>query len=355
MKLISLYLPQFHEIAENNDAWGKGFTEWTNVKKARPLFAGHYQPCVPLNQNYYNLLDDGVLEWQVGLAKKYGIDGFCFYHYWFEGRMVLEKPVEKLLENKNLDINFCFAWANESWTKTWHGAGGNKEILIAQTYGREEEWQKHYEYFSRFFADERYIKENNKPMLLLYRVRNIPKFNDMIRYWNKCAMEDGFDGVFVVTMDNSREQAGKSRMIAASVDFEPNRTKSEGMAVPIINMTPTTRRNILWNRFALRTLSYKKLNREMIRRPHGKNHFRTAFIGYDDTPRRGLRSSIVTGSSPRRFGRYLREIIALSRQEENDYVFINAWNEWGEGNYLEPDEKHKYAYLQQVRKCRELL
>ena len=135
MRLISFYLPQFHEIPENNDAWGNGFTEWTNVRKSRPLYIGHYQPREPLNDNYYNLLDDGVMEWQTKIAKQAGVYGFCFYHYWFNGRMVLEKPVQNLLDNKEIDFHYCFAWANESWTKTWHGAGGNKDILIPQTYG----------------------------------------------------------------------------------------------------------------------------------------------------------------------------------------------------------------------------
>lgn len=352
MKLISFYLPQFHEIPENNDAWGKGFTEWTNVKKSRPLFVGHHQPRVPLHHHYYNLLEDGVMEWQTNLAKKAGIYGFCFYHYWFEGRMVLEKPVEKLLHNQDIDFHYCFAWANESWTKTWHGAKGNREILMAQTYGGEEEWQKHYDYFRKFFLDSRYMKEKNKPVLLLHRVRNIPRFNDMIRYWNRCAVQDGFDGVFIVTMDNCREHAEKSRWIDAAVDFEPNRTKSEKIENPMIKIQPKERKNLLWNRLALRTISYDRLNREMIKKPHGKNHFRTAFAGYDDSPRRNFRATIVRGSSPRKFGKYLREMILLSRKEGNDYVFINAWNEWGEGNYLEPDEKNKYAYLREVQKCR---
>ena len=163
MKLISLYLPQFHEIPENNDAWGNGFTEWTNVRKSRPLYFGHRQPRVPLGENYYNLLDVKVMERQSTLAQRAGIYGFCFYHYWFNGRMVLEKPVNNWLLDKKIRTHFCFCWANEPWTKTWHGAGGNMEILIPQTYGGEEEWEQHYRYFLPFFKDERYIKEDGKP------------------------------------------------------------------------------------------------------------------------------------------------------------------------------------------------
>lgn len=349
MRLISFYLPQFHEIPENNDAWGNGFTEWTNVRKSRPLYIGHYQPRVPLNDNYYNLLDDGVMEWQTKIAKQAGVYGFCFYHYWFNGRMVLEKPVQNLLDNKEIDFHYCFAWANESWTKTWHGAGGNKEILIPQTYGGEEEWSRHYEYFLPFFKDERYIKEDNKPVLLIYRLRNIPHFNDMIRYWNMRAQNDGFAGVFLLSMNVCREHVSKSRWVDGSVDFEPNRTKSERLKAPS-PLTPKENGGEIWNRFAIRTIDYDTINRDMQAIPHGKNEFRTVFIDYDDSPRRGVRAVVTRGSTPKKFGKYLRETIRKSLSEGNEYVFINAWNEWGEGNYLEPDVRNGYGYLEEVRR-----
>lgn len=349
MKVISFYLPQYHEIPENNDAWGKGFTEWNNVRKSIPLFWGHNQPRIPFHDNYYNLLDNEVLKWQAKLAKKAGIYGFCFYHYWFEGRMVLEKPVENLLKETNISIKFCFAWANESWTKTWHGAGGNREILIAQTYGRVEEWEKHYQYFSCFFRDKRYIKENNCPMLLVYRLRNIPRFNDMIRYWNNRAKQDGFSGLFLVSMNVCREHIEKSRWVDATVDFEPNKTKSEKLMVDS-QLKVNKNRRFLWNRFAMKFISYDEINNRMIQKVHNKNQFRTVFVDYDDSPRRSIRGIIIKGSNPAKFGKYLRANIKKSREEGNKYIFINAWNEWGEGNYLEPDKKYKYAYLNEVRK-----
>lgn len=353
MKLISFYLPQFHEISENNHAWGKGFTEWTNVKKSRPLYYGHRQPRVPLHENYYNLLDDKVMEWQVKLAVRAGIYGFCFYHYWFEGRLVLEKPVQNLLDRKELDIHYCFAWANEPWTKTWHGAGGNKEILIPQTYGGAEEWDRHYNYFLRFFQDERYIKESNCPVLLVYRLRNIPRFNDMIRYWNNRAKRDGFAGIFLVSMNVCREHVTKSRWVNASVDFEPNRTKSEKLQSDE-TLRPVNKGGWFWNRFALKAVSYRKINRQMQKTVHKKNEFRTVFADYDDSPRRGIRAVVTRGASPALFKKYLKKTIKKSRQETNPYVFINAWNEWGEGNYLEPDTKNGYAYLNAVRACMDI-
>ena len=141
MKLIAFYLPQFHEIPENNMWWGKGFTEWVNVKKNKKIFPKHYQPRVPYKNNYYDLSNVLVMKWQAKLAKKYGISGFCFYHYWFAGKKLLEKPVEQLLNTKSINIEYCFAWANEPWTKTWHGAAGEKEVLIEQRYGKKEQWK----------------------------------------------------------------------------------------------------------------------------------------------------------------------------------------------------------------------
>ena len=167
MKIIPFYLPQFHNIPENDEWWGNGFTEWTNIKSAKPLFEGHKQPKVPINGNYYDLLNDDVKIWQAELAKKYGIYGFCYYHYWFNGKMLLEKPMEQMLTNHNIDIPFCICWANAAWTKAW--VGEEKKVLIPQTYGGRNEWEEHFFYFLPFFKDRRYIRENNKPVIIIYR------------------------------------------------------------------------------------------------------------------------------------------------------------------------------------------
>lgn len=348
MNLISFYLPQFHEIPENNDAWGKGFTEWTNVKKSKPLYWGHYQPREPFNDNYYNLLDEEVIRWQAQLATKAGIYGFCFYHYWFEGRMVLEKPIYNLLNDKTVHINYCMAWANESWTKTWHGAGGEKEILIPQTYGREEEWEKHYLYFLDYFRDDRYIKNQNRPVLLIYRLKNIPEFNEMIQYWNMRAKKDGFDGVYIISMNMHREHVDKSIWVNGSVDFEPNRTKAE-MLRQVTWLTPHDNKKCILNRFAMKTISYNKINKKMLESKHSKGQYRAVFINFDDSPRRGVKGIITRGANPNNFKKYLFKNIQKTVEEDNEYLFINAWNEWGEGNYLEPDKKYKDSYLKVIQ------
>ena len=193
-KVLALYLPQFHRIKENDEWWGPGFTEWTNVKNAVPLFEGHDQPVVPLHQNYYNLLDNDTIKWQIDIAKKHGVYGFCFYHYWFDGHMLLEKPMENMLADPALNIPYCICWANENWTNAWK-ADGDVKTLIQQSYGREDEWERHFNYLLQFFRDPNYIVENNKPFFVIYRPEIIPCLNEMLDYWQALAVKNGFDGM----------------------------------------------------------------------------------------------------------------------------------------------------------------
>ncbi|MDF2541072.1 MAG: lipopolysaccharide biosynthesis protein [Herbinix sp.] len=357
MKLISFYLPQYHAIPENDAWWGKGFTEWVNVKKSKPLFRGHNQPRVPLNDDYYNLLDDKVMERQMKLAKKYGVGGFCFYHYWFGGKKLLEKPVERLLQNKNADLPFCLAWANEPWTKTWHGPGGEMEVLIRQQYGDQEEWTNHFNYLLSFFQDDRYLKENNKPIFLIYRSSSMPKCREMLTLWNELAIQNGFDGMFFVDMLTVFNYRPNKGLFSATVDFEPSKwRRGENVQNKMLRewKIKTFKKfdNLYFlNRFFCYILDYNKLNKEMLDQPHKKNEFRGVFVDYDDTARRGKNSTIVKDSNPKSFEYYLTKNIHKSKEEGNEYLFINAWNEWGEGNYLEPDKKYGYAYLHAVRRA----
>ena len=203
MKVIAFYLPQYHNIPENDEWWGDGFTEWTNVRKAQPYFEGHNQPEIPLNENYYNLLDDKVKLWQAKLAKEYGVYGFCYYHYWFNGKMLLEQPMEQMLRNKEIEQHFCICWANEPWTKAWVN---ETKVLIPQKYGHEKEWKEHFDYLLPFFKDERYIKCSGRPLMVIYRPQVIDNIREMILYWNKLAKEAGFNKVvFIIRKDIFKE------------------------------------------------------------------------------------------------------------------------------------------------------
>ena len=359
MKLIAFYLPQFHEIPENNMWWGKGFTEWVNVKKNKKIFPKHYQPRVPYKNNYYDLSNVLVMKWQAKLAKKYGISGFCFYHYWFAGKKLLEKPVEQLLNTKSINIEYCFAWANEPWTRTWHGAGSSsgkhKEVLIRQSYGEYSDWVEHFNYLLPFFLDKRYIKKDNKPILLIYRVGYMVKGHQMFECWNNEAKKNGFDGIHILSMLSAVDKYDYNKYIEGTVDFEPGKTRR------INNMFKSSFNKVkdfiidhrltfsLYNKYLCNIMSYDKVNKEMINKKHIKNEYRGIFVDYDDSPRRQMKGTIVLGSTPRKFEKYLYINMKKSQKEGNDIVFINAWNEWGESNYLEPDERYGFSYLYAIK------
>lgn len=355
MKLIAWYLPQFHRIDENDKWWGKGFTEWTNVRKAKPLFKKHMQPRIPLNENYYNLTDVETIRWQSMLAKKYGIYGFCFYHYWFEGKMLLEKPIEILYQNKNIDINYCMSWANETWARTWDGK--EKEVLQKQTYGASDDWDSHYRYFSKYFKDRRYIKIDNKPMLLLYKTGNIQDCKLMMDYFIKEAINDGFNGIhFVETVRNNKVD-NREIPISARAEFEPARTNNKLYLLKWSNRLRRSGINIINKVFnknfignKLKDYSYfvkKSCNIKIT-----PNTYAGVFTGWDNTPRMGSKGTVFINNTSTKFYDYMKEKYGNSKYNK-EFMFINAWNEWAEGAYLEPDKINKYAFLEAVRKFKD--
>lgn len=229
MRFIAFYLPQFHTFPENDEWWGKGFTEWTNVKKAKQLFSWQYQPRKPYQDNYYDLDKEfkTTMSWQIRIAKEYGLEGFCFYHYWFEnGKKLMEKPIENFLKDQELDMPFCLSWANEPWTRAWDGS--SQQVIMPQAYGDKEEWMKHFEYLLSFFKDDRYIKVDEKPMFLIYRIELIPNIDEMLKLWNDLAIKAGFDGLFIVSQGSvygTTKQ--KNKLIDAYVLYEPGYTQAE--------------------------------------------------------------------------------------------------------------------------------
>ena len=225
MKIIAFYLPQFHSFKENDEWWGKGFTEWTNVKNAKPLFKGHYQPRIPLNKNYYNLTNVDTLKWQADIAKKYGIYGFCYYHYWFDGHMLMEKPMELMLANEEVDLPFCICWANENWTKAW--AQHSKKVLISQTYGDRSDWEKHFYYLLPFFMDKRYIYKDEMPIFVIYRPELIPTLRPMLEFWDKLAKENGLKGIIYMYQQHNydHQTADTGDLFSYAIEYEPGRVK----------------------------------------------------------------------------------------------------------------------------------
>lgn len=374
MKIIAFYLPQYYQCKENDEWWGEGFTEWTNVKKSKPQFRGHYQPTIPLNNNYYVLDNKSIFEWQINLAKKYGLYGFCFYHYWFgEGRRLLDKPVDLYLANKSLNFPFCLSWANHNWTRTW--VGGNKDILMDMRYGDESEWEEHFNYLLPFFMDERYIRINNKPVLIIYLPQDIIDLEKMSKFLEKLAIHHGLGGLTFISQAYDGRNDAINEYIDYHIQYEPNTARFDAYrsfksliqtCVIYLPFAINTIKYMLQNKikkisngkiFKVNKYSYDAIWNYILKRPvDSPKLLAGAFVRCDVTPRRQDRALIFTGDTPEKFQKYFFRLIQKVKNEySKDYIFVSAWNEWGEGMYLEPDEKHRYGYLEAIRSALDAL
>lgn len=287
-RIIAFYLPQFHSIPENDEWWGKGFTEWTNVAKAKPLFPGHNQPRIPLNNNYYNLMNPDTFSWQVDLAKKYGVDGFCFYHYWFNGKLLLEKPLDMWLVHKEWDREYCFSWANEPWAKTWDGQNNN--VLMPQEYAGLNDIVSHFYYMLPFFMDSRYIKIDNKPVFVLYRANSITYLSDMIAKWNELAVQNGFSGIYFVETLTSYSSSKYSKETQANVYMEPMYALSQRNF--FIRLLQTLYSPIKRNKL----ISYRYLWKKVLATEKlSENSWAGAFVDWDNSARKRKRNMVLTG------------------------------------------------------------
>lgn len=370
-KIISLYLPQYHAIPENDEWWGKGFTEWTNVKKAKPVFSWQTQPKMPLNDNYYNLLDRHTVEWQTELAAEYGVYGFCYFHYYFKGRKLLEKPAENLLKWKDIPQNFCFFWANDSWCRTWTAAksGGttwsvedentnnDKGMLMEQTYGDEKDWTIHFEYLLKFFKDGRYIKKDGKPLFFIYNISKIPQAVKMFGLWNQLARMNGFPGMHIVSVNEAADGIEGVEAIAHYGFHKASRSNFVGLTSKAFNKLKRDFGGLInSDKMKKDVWDYEKMWQLMLEvRPYGSlPNYPGAFVNYDDTPRKGSSGTVMKNASPKLFQKYLK--IQLERAGSvfnSEYVLLDAWNEWGEGNYLEPDQEWGYGYLEALKRALE--
>lgn len=362
-KIIANYLPQFHCIPQNDLWWGKGYTDWVAVRNCKPLYNGHNQPRVPLNDNYYQLDNKDIIQQQANLARKYGVYGFGIYHYWFSSSLkLLEKPAELLLSSIDIDINFMFIWDNSTWKRTWSNVKNSNDwapvidanlspdstpngILAELNYGTEEEWFVHFNYLLPFFKDRRYIKIDNRPVFSFFNLGNQHEIiKNMCNKWDMWARSEGFNGVYFVSAKSSGPieletcfvytPFGKGSMNKAEVI----ETKIKDKFCRYLNIPNKYSYDDLWNRIITNA-----------RKDKSPNVFYGAFVGYDDTPRRGLNGKIVVGQTPQKFEKYLCELLSISRIRDKEFLFITAWNEWGEGAYLEPDNVSKFAYLEALK------
>lgn len=361
-KLLSIYLPQFHTIPENDEWWGEGFTEWTNVKRGHPFYPGHYQPREPLHNDYYDLSDIRVLERHTRQARKAGIHGFCFYHYYFQGRTLLELPIEDYRDKSKEQFPYCLIWANQSWARTWYRANIGKKVLLQQEYGKKEDWEKQFYYLLPFFQDNRYIKIDNKPVYIIYLPQDIPSKRRMFELWQKMAKENGFDGIYLIAMSTG---AGKDRsrsLYDAFMEFEPLctilsdhswRNYLQNWKAEHINMMRPGKcdvRNWIWSK---NTFSYRYLCK-CIEKKTEKLDLQTfpgVFAGWDNSSRKDEEGIIITGSTPQKFQEHLHRVLSMADKQGKEFVFLNAWNEWSEGAYIEPDEKYGWGYLKAVKRA----
>ncbi len=358
MKIFAFYLPQFHEIPENDEWWGKGFTEWYNVKNAKPLFRGHIQPKHPLDNNYYNLLDKKTIEWQTNLMHKYHVNGMIYYHYYFKGKLLLEKPAENLLKDKNINQPFFFCWANHDWKKTWNGS---QEMLMKLEYGDEEDWEKHFQYLLPFFRDIRYEKRMNMPLFMIFN-SNFKEKENMFQYFDKRCKDYGFNGIYLIETfsldqhDSIEYGINKFKKQLSSVSkkifFREYSTansiyyhtrKTDLIQKSIRKLSSVTFRILGKPKYVYR-LSGDKLYEIMINEePYGSDYIHGCFFEWDNTPRHKRNGVVVNPVSKKLFFEF------MNKAKDDDYVFVNAWNEWAEGMVLEPTEEEGYKYLNWIK------
>ena len=353
LRPIAIHLPQFHPIPENDRWWGKGFTEWTNVAKATPRFPGHYQPHIPADMGFYDLRLTETREAQAALAQAYGIHGFCYYHYWFNGRLVLEKPLEGLLKDRTPSMPFMLCWANENWTRNWDGQF--KNILLEQSYGLDDD-RAHIRYLFKFFEDPRYIRIQGRPVFAVYRTNLFPDIRRTAEVWREEARKAGLGDLYLLHVESFGNAVDPVSIgFDASFDFQPN-FKSLGKTIGRDQVSTMLHRTGLRRSpfFADKVYSYDDFVSTAMRSEQpAYKRFPGVTPMWDNSPRRATNAVVLHGSTPEKYGEWLRHVVTTFKpySEEENFVFLNAWNEWAEGNHLEPCQRWGTRYLEETAKA----
>lgn len=377
-RIIALYLPQFHPIPENDLWWGPGFTEWTNVVKAKPLYKGHIQPKIPADLGFYDLRMPEIREKQAEMARNAGIEGFCYYHYWFGGKQLLERPFNDVLESGNPNFPFCICWANHSWSnKTWNRVSytHKNSMLIEQVYPGHEDDINHFMSLLPAFRDKRYIKVDGKPLFFLYEPIHHPKVKEWIACWRELAEKEGLPGLYLVGMTQN------------TLTLKKNKDGSFGRVLPNVNSSKDIYESILELGFdAVNSIGMRRgemlsdgrilnLTKTVMRKagfPIGKffdyaktvkgffapedaweNVFPTVIPQWDRSPRAGTMDGIYKNATPAKFKEHISDALDIVKNKDEDHriIMLKSWNEWGEGNYVEPDLKFGHGWLDAINKC----
>lgn len=357
-RVIAFYLPQFHAIPENDEWWGKGFTEWTNVRKAKPLFKGHDQPRVPSDLGYYNLLDSDVREAQASMAKKAGVEGFMYWHYWFgNGKRLLERPFNEVLESGTPDFPFCLGWANHSWyAKNWNSNDSSKDkLLIEQVYPGEEDIVNHFYAVLKAFKDSRYLLIDGKPIFMIYAPNLIPDIAKYLAIWRELAVKNELKGIYFVGQAGNNKDCAKiislgfDGVCRAGIEDAINKIRGKYLNKILFKIRKHTNLKIIpLNKYKYSEIVDNLLVPEIDKR---SNIFPSVIPNFDHTPRSGREGLVYIDSTPELFGQLLNKTIKLIEDKEFDkkIIFLRSWNEWAEGNYVEPDKKFGNDYLDTLK------
>lgn len=351
IKVIAFYLPQFHPVPENDQWWEPGFTEWTNVTKAKPLYRGHYQPKLPADLGFYDLRVPETRMQQADMAKKYGISAFCYWHYWFgDGKRILERPFTEVLESGKPDFPFCLGWANTSWKGFDYGCDNERNLLIEQRYPSDEDFIAHFYLVLKAFNDPRYFRINGMPVFLLFQPEELPDQKHFLTLWNKLALENGLKGIFFIA------QTDKTEMINIFYNNGFNAVNINRLFYAYDKGLNLLKRQFIRKFGMLKKIPYKKAT-SFFTGPEDllEYCYPSVYPNWDHSARSGKKALILHDSKPKYFKEYFKKIISTikNKKECNRVVFVKSWNEWAEGNYLEPDQKYGTEYLQAIKEVLE--
>lgn len=359
---LAFYLPQYYPTPENDRWWGRGFTEWANVAKANPLYPGHRQPHFPADLGYYDLRVPEVREQQAAIAQQYGVYGFVYYHYWFgNGRRLLDRPLQDILKAGKPGLPFCLCWANQTWKGVWFGEFTGK-TLMEQTYPGREDYEQHFDYLLPAFSDDRYIKVDGKPVFNVYIPGDLPSIPEFVDVFNEKAIKAGFPGMFLIASRCPEEwnplEHGFSGVIGSEMlrirywEYQLLQPPNRYLAAVQNRINQLFNAQVFRVSKLPRVVDYTAFSEQMITdRAFDFDYYPCVVPNWDNTPRMGTKGMVFENATPVLFGRQLDKAINKVQHlpDNRRFVFIKSWNEWAEGNYLEPDRQYGYAYLEQVK------
>ena len=351
-RLIAFYLPQYHLIPENDAWWGMGFTEWTNVTRAQPLFRGHYQPHVPGELGYYDLRSPQVRQAQADLAQAYGIDGFCYYHYWFNGKRLLEHPFNGVLASGEPRLPFCLCWANQNWTRAWDGQ--HTQVLIGQNYSEQDD-REHIRWLVTAFRDERYLRIDGKPVFVVYQAGQLPEARRTTEIWREEARRAGVGDLYLCKINSFQDdrQTPQASGFDAAIEFQPD---TKQLLSPVEKAYWRIAQKLNWRSGAL-ILDYGQwVKRVLAHTPPAYTCFPCVSPGWDNFARRKSGAFILDNATPDAYERWLTAAMQrfVPPTPDENLIFVNAWNEWAEGNHLESDQKWGRGFLEATRRARHI-